>query len=243
MCGPLPPPRAAAGAGAGAGECRRRREALQPTSEPVSSSAPAESPAFMKPPRFGEGGTFWLKSECMVWCSSIWSHFGSERCYVDRQSNGAGITARLSPSITVVKGPGRQRAGGAARTGCLRSGSDSTVTRPPMGLDDGLDEAQAEAEPARRSGSCRRGRGAPRCGAARRGDMPMPVSCTLTSASPFIALVAISTRPAGRRVFERVVEQVGDAPGASASRSTSTHESRSTRWSSSVTPRSSATSS
>ena len=52
--------RAATGAGAGAGEVPAPiAEALQPTSEPVSSSAPAESPAFMNVPRFGEGGTFW----------------------------------------------------------------------------------------------------------------------------------------------------------------------------------------
>jgi hypothetical protein len=64
-------PAAAAGAamdaGAGAGEVTAPiAEALQPTSEPVNSSAPAESPAFMNLPRFGEGETFWLKSECMV---------------------------------------------------------------------------------------------------------------------------------------------------------------------------------
>jgi hypothetical protein len=54
-------------AGAGAGEVPAPiAEALQPTSEPVNSSAPAESPAFMNLPRFGEGETFWLKSECMV---------------------------------------------------------------------------------------------------------------------------------------------------------------------------------
>ena len=76
-----------------------------------------------------------------------------------------------------------------------RPGSLVDLDRAAVRLDDGLDEAQAEAEAALGAAACRRGTADPRCAAARRRECRRRCRARAARAAPPSAPTSTSTRP------------------------------------------------